>query len=130
MRTSRYIPEFDLESELPPLSLEDNMAEENENRIPTPNNEQSSNMWNSSRKADPSWKERVASRTIFKKKNLSKQRQAKNGVTQKPLAILALNKSTSQDHRSRKSSTQYTIRADNGSKPGMSIFDFLMNKGK
>jgi hypothetical protein len=39
MRTSRYIPEFDLESELPPLSLEDNMAEENENRIPTPNNE-------------------------------------------------------------------------------------------
>lgn len=111
---------------MPPLSLDDCMEEES----PIPPVQTFPSLFinsnpmmshNTSRKIDQNLKDRVNSKSIFKKKNLSKQRQLKNGNTHRGLPVLALNKSSSQDLRQRKTSTLNKV-----GKPGMSIFDFLM----
>ena len=92
------MPEFDLEGEVPPMSLDDHMEEEI-NLKPSSSlflNYEPITSQNASRKIEQNLKERVTSKSIFKKKNLSKLRQLKNGLNQeRRLPVLALNKSTS-----------------------------------
>lgn len=125
-RAPRQVPEFNLEAEMPPLSLEDNMAEELPSlfRSTTPAFAQHST--HKRQRFIP--KERIASKSIFKKKNLSKKRRGKIRTFSRPLPSLAMSKSTSIDLRAKKSSTVQTIKSDKIKEKGMSILDFLNMK--
>ena len=122
------IPEFRLEEEEEdPIGLEDRMAIEDT----SPNRAQEVSLFKRHLKSEyMGVKERVPSRTIFKKKNLSKQRQQKVGFGQRVLPVLALHRSESLEKRQMKSSQQRTIMQEKSSGKGMSIFEYLWSQHK
>ena len=95
------IPEFTLEDDSNPLDQEDQMAQEDYVREPV---RKLSLFKRHSKDEYLGEKERVPSRTIFKKKNLSKQRKPKVGLGQNHLPVLSLHRSESVEKRQMKTS--------------------------